>query len=222
MARPFVEKVQQLWGTVLNIVGLDREPREAGNLQVSNKGLRVLAHLAAQDGKDGRLVLCDTAGRLVAKIVDGDGDALALTAAGRVGVRVHDGNDDARLLALDASGRALVVQNCSTGLPPYADGMGVLYTRPADHVLDLAIWESVQMTSGLATFDLQSANPRTIRVVNGHNGLVDVYESDDGGGKDTLLGSVAPYGVGFFAVAEQYIDVYDPSGSATAWIGLSA
>ena len=77
MARPFTEKLQQLWGTVLNIVGVDREPRDAGNLQVSNKGLRVLAHLAAQDGKDGRLVLCDTSGRL--GVVDAGADDVMLS-----------------------------------------------------------------------------------------------------------------------------------------------
>lgn len=92
MTRPFAEKVQQLWGTVLNIVGIDREPREVADLQVSNKAVRSLSYLVAQDGKDGRLVLCDTSGHLIGRIVDLNGRCLIMDDYGAATVAVSQGN----------------------------------------------------------------------------------------------------------------------------------
>jgi hypothetical protein len=52
----FTEMVQVLWGAAFDLVGIDREPRSAGPVQVSNDAVRSLAHLVGFDGQNSRLV----------------------------------------------------------------------------------------------------------------------------------------------------------------------
>ena len=96
MARPWQEMFQVLWTTLLNVAGVDVQPREVRGYRLSNSLQRSLAHLAAQDGKDSRLLLCDSSGRLYTVAVGADGVAPAYSATGRLGVVVRDEVVDGR------------------------------------------------------------------------------------------------------------------------------
>ena len=139
MTRPFTEKLQQLWGTVLNIVGIDREPRDVGDLQVSNKGIRALAHLVAQDGKDGRLVLCDSDGRLIVIAGDMLASAVKISAAGRVGVVLHDPVTDAHVQVVNGDGNACVIIRDGESSVAVGEEADALDTDPALSVRNSAL-----------------------------------------------------------------------------------
>jgi hypothetical protein len=117
---------QVLWTTLLNVVGVDRQPRELRGYRVSNALQRSLAHLAAQDGSDSRLLLCDSSGRLYVLPVGSTGVAPIYSADGRLGVNLRDAGNDDQAATVNSSGElAVLVQN--TGVAAAvgaADGPG--------------------------------------------------------------------------------------------------
>ena len=64
MPRAVPEIIQRLWGTILDLVIPDRSPRWIGEYQTTNRLVRTLAQLVAQDGTHARLLKCDSSGRL--------------------------------------------------------------------------------------------------------------------------------------------------------------
>jgi len=78
VARPWQEMFQVLWTTLLNVAGVDAQPRQVRSYRVSNSLQRSLAHLAAQDGKDARLLLCDSSGNLYIRVAGSAGELAAV------------------------------------------------------------------------------------------------------------------------------------------------
>jgi hypothetical protein len=78
---------QVLWTTLLNVAGVDKQPREVRGYRLSNAVQRSLAHLAAQDGNDSRLLLCDSSGNLYIRVA---GSAGELAAVGRADLPASD------------------------------------------------------------------------------------------------------------------------------------
>ena len=74
MARTVPEKLQRLWGSILDLVGVERDPKFIGEYVAGNRLQRTLAQLVAQDGTHARLLNCDAAGRLI--VVTAPGAAL--------------------------------------------------------------------------------------------------------------------------------------------------
>jgi hypothetical protein len=69
---------QVLWTTLLNVAGVDAQPHEVRSYRVSNAVQRSLAHLVAQDGKDARLLLCDSTGNLYIRVAGSAGELAAV------------------------------------------------------------------------------------------------------------------------------------------------
>jgi hypothetical protein len=78
---------QVLWTTLLNVAGVDAQPREVRGYRLSNAVQRSLAHLAAQDGNDSRLLLCDSSGNLYIRVA---GPAGELAEVGNADASVGD------------------------------------------------------------------------------------------------------------------------------------
>ena len=53
---PVRERAQRLWGAVLDLVGIDRDPPWIGEYEASNRLQRSLCHVVIQDGQNSRLV----------------------------------------------------------------------------------------------------------------------------------------------------------------------
>jgi hypothetical protein len=56
------ERLQRLWGTILDLIGIDRSPPWLGEYETSNKLQRSLSHIVIQDGQNSRLVKGTTDG----------------------------------------------------------------------------------------------------------------------------------------------------------------
>jgi hypothetical protein len=161
VARPWAEMFQVLWTTLLNLAGVDQQPREVRGYRVGSSVQRTIAHLAAQDSSDGRLLLCDSSGRLYVLPVGSSGVAPVYSAAGRLGVNVRDGTTDTQIAAVTSLGRLTVQLYCDNATPTadFADG-------PAAHALGLNIVNYYMKDAGVALKDVYDAGNHWLKVTD--------------------------------------------------------
>lgn len=184
------ERIRVLTDRVFDLAGLPTSPRNQAPYRVSNDLQRTLAHLAASDGVNSRLLRALESGVLRVSAEGYDEVPFSQGASGEI-----------RSLMTNVSG--VVVIDNPIGIPIVSPLFGA-HQPAGEEVLSLG-------ASGTTTHDFLSVDVRIVRV-SCYGADIVVYDSDSSGGKDRARMLTGTFGVTDNAIhcRGRYLDFDNP------------